>query len=81
MVVEKKTILQVNSPDVQYTDDEIISNYRYETTRVDVDHNGNLVATPKVTEYTFKTKSKIPKFGLMLVGWGGNNGSTGTYFH
>ena len=27
---------------------------------------------------TFRTESKVPKVGLMLVGWGGNNGSTVT---
>src|SRR5690349_12710174 len=27
---------------------------------------------------TFKTQRKVPKFGLMLVGWGGNNGTTVT---
>jgi myo-inositol-1-phosphate synthase len=26
--------------------------------------------------YTFKTKRRVPKLGVMLVGWGGNNGST-----
>ena len=25
---------------------------------------------------TFRTERKVPKLGLMLVGWGGNNGST-----
>jgi myo-inositol-1-phosphate synthase len=78
MVVEKKNTILVNSKDVKYTDDEIISEYRYETTLVDVDCNGNFIVTPKTTEYTFKTKRKIPRFGLMLVGWGGNNGSTVT---
>ena len=26
--------------------------------------------------YIFKTSSKVPKTGIMFVGWGGNNGST-----
>lgn len=34
--------------------------------------------TPKCVEYQFRTKRKVPKLGLMLVGWGGNNGSTCT---
>ncbi len=29
-------------------------------------------------EYKFRTQRKVPKLGLMLVGWGGNNGSTTT---
>ena len=78
MVVEKDNLVKVNSSNVKYTEDEIISEYCYETTQVDIDHDGNLIATPKLTEYTFKTKRKLPKFGLMLVGWGGNNGSTVT---
>lgn len=30
------------------------------------------------TVVTFRTERKVPKLGLMLVGWGGNNGSTVT---
>ena len=36
------------------------------------------VARPKEVEYQFRTQRKVPKLGLMLVGWGGNNGSTCT---
>lgn len=32
--------------------------------------------TPTSTKLLIRTKMKIPKLGLMLVGWGGNNGST-----
>lgn len=74
-------ILKVNSPNVKYTEDAIISTYRYETTETHLkQHDGNriLTVTPKVTTYTFKTSTKVPKLGLMLVGWGGNNGSTVT---
>lgn len=35
-----------------------------------------MIIEPKAINYTFKTDMKIPKLGLMLVGWGGNNGST-----
>lgn len=34
--------------------------------------------TPKRQLFTFKTERKVPKTGLMLVGWGGNNGTTVT---
>lgn len=34
--------------------------------------------TPVNTEYTFKTDSNVPSLGLMMVGWGGNNGTTVT---
>ena len=72
-----KMSIKINSPHVQYTQDTIISSYEYEQTSVTRDHEGNFTATPKKVNYTFETKTKVPKFGLMLVGWGGNNGSTG----
>ena len=30
------------------------------------------------TSLTFRTERNVPKVGVMLVGWGGNNGSTVT---
>jgi Myo-inositol-1-phosphate synthase. len=33
-------------------------------------------ATPVSTQLHIRTKRQVPKLGLMLVGWGGNNGST-----
>jgi myo-inositol-1-phosphate synthase len=66
----------VDSPNVAYTDNEILSNYTYRTTSVSLSGNGKMIATPKETKYDFKTTRKVPKVGVMLVGWGGNNGST-----
>ncbi|KAI5301855.1 Myo-inositol-1-phosphate synthase, partial [Ascosphaera pollenicola] len=40
--------------------------------------DGKYIATPKETVYDFKTSRKVGKVGVMLVGWGGNNGSTVT---
>jgi len=34
------------------------------------------VAKPSVNNFRFKTNTVVPKLGVMLVGWGGNNGST-----
>lgn len=70
--------IKVNSPNVQYSDDAIIADYQYQTTEAILEGDGNYVLTPKSTKYTFKTESRVPKLGLMLVGWGGNNGSTVT---
>ena len=67
----------VASPNVTYTEDEIISKYTYRTTDVDV-VNGTVVAAPKETVYDFKTQRNVGKVGMMLVGWGGNNGTTVT---
>lgn len=68
----------VQSPNVTYTDNEIASKYTYRTTSVTQDANGKYVATPKELVYNFKVDRKVPKVGMMLVGWGGNNGTTVT---
>ncbi|KAI5797443.1 myo-inositol-1-phosphate synthase [Peziza echinospora] len=71
-------VFVVQSPNVTYTDTEIRSTYTYRTTKVTKDANGKFVAQPLSTTYDFKTERVVPKVGLMLVGWGGNNGSTVT---
>jgi myo-inositol-1-phosphate synthase len=73
-----KDLFTVNSPNVVYTEDQIKSKYTYRTTSVEQTADGKYVATPKETVYDFKVERKIPKLGMMLVGWGGNNGSTVT---
>ncbi|KAI5927074.1 myo-inositol-1-phosphate synthase [Camillea tinctor] len=71
-------LFTVNSPNVTYTDNEILSKYTYRTTNVTRGANGKYVATPRETLYDFKVDRKVPKTGMMLVGWGGNNGTTVT---
>uniref|UniRef100_A0AAV1TCB0 inositol-3-phosphate synthase n=1 Tax=Peronospora matthiolae TaxID=2874970 RepID=A0AAV1TCB0_9STRA len=61
----------VNSKNVVYTDDEITSQYTYTTTRVE-----GTVVTPLEEKYTLKTQRRVPRLGVMIVGLGGNNGST-----
>lgn len=73
-----KDLFKVSSPNVTYTDSEIRSKYTYRTTLVDQTPEGKYVATPKETVYEFKVDRKVPKTGVMLVGWGGNNGTTVT---
>ncbi|CZT41435.1 probable myo-inositol 1-phosphate synthase (MIPS) [Rhynchosporium secalis] len=70
-------LFTVNSPNVVYTDNEIRSKYSYRTTLI-TESDGKFVATPKETIYEFKVDRKVPKTGMMLVGWGGNNGTTVT---
>jgi len=65
----------VNSPNVNYTESHIVSDYVYRTTEANVVDN-KVVITPKETKFTFKTEVSVPKLGVMLVGLGGNNGST-----
>ena len=55
-----------------------MSKYTYRTTSISQGADGKIRATPKETVYDFKVDRKIPKVGVMLVGWGGNNGSTVT---
>ncbi|KAL4816472.1 hypothetical protein BDW67DRAFT_175414 [Aspergillus spinulosporus] len=74
----RATLFTVNSPNVEYTETEIKSTYAYHTTDVSRSADGQLIATPKTTTYHFKVDRKVGKVGLMLVGWGGNNGSTVT---
>ncbi|KAI0455951.1 myo-inositol-phosphate synthase [Xylaria acuta] len=74
----KGDVFVVDSPNVTYTDSEIRSRYTYRTTSVAKGADGKYVATPKETLYNFKVDRKIPKTGMMLVGWGGNNGTTVT---
>lgn len=75
---EDRVLFTVDSPNVVYTDDTIKSKYVYRTTAVEKSASGQYVATPKETVYDFKVDRKVGKTGMMLVGWGGNNGSTVT---
>ncbi|KAL6068233.1 Myo-inositol-1-phosphate synthase [Balamuthia mandrillaris] len=67
--------LKVNSPNVKYTEEAIISEYTYHTTSVKTTREG-VVVEPLSKKYVFKTERKVPKLGVMIVGLGGNNGST-----
>ncbi|XP_033638734.1 inositol-3-phosphate synthase-like [Asterias rubens] len=67
----------VESPLVNYTDEFIESDYSYQTTRVHKD-NGRIKVVPVNTQVKFRTERRRPRLGCMLVGWGGNNGSTVT---
>uniref|UniRef100_A0A665V4R2 inositol-3-phosphate synthase n=1 Tax=Echeneis naucrates TaxID=173247 RepID=A0A665V4R2_ECHNA len=69
--------IYVNSPNVRYTDTHIESKYTYQTTSVKKEGN-TVTVTPCTTEMTFRTEKHVPRLGVMLVGWGGNNGSTVT---
>lgn len=74
----KSDLFTVDSPNVVYTDDAIKSRYTYHTTSVTRSSDGKYVAKPKETAYDFQVDRKVGKVGVMLVGWGGNNGTTVT---
>lgn len=77
---EERMNIKVSSPHVSYTDEAITTNYKFNDTRVNVVKNDDgtteYKAEPMSTAYQFRTARKVPKTGLMMVGWGGNNGTT-----
>ncbi|KAF0411257.1 Myo-inositol-1-phosphate synthase [Gigaspora margarita] len=76
-VPNTSNIFKVTAPHVKYTDTHIISDYVYHNAIVSKnDVEGTFEVLPTETKYQFKTELKVPKVGLMMVGWGGNNGST-----
>ncbi|KAJ2354540.1 Myo-inositol-1-phosphate synthase, partial [Coemansia sp. RSA 2618] len=73
------TAFKVDSPNVRYTDGTIESDYAYDSTVVSRDPaSGKFSAKPTQVQYKFRTKTNVGRVGLMMVGWGGNNGSTVT---
>lgn len=74
----RQDLFTVSSPDVTYSDEHIKSKYVYRTTAVTKSATGKYVATPKETVYDFQVDRKVGRVGMMLVGWGGNNGTTVT---
>lgn len=75
---ETRDLFVVDSPNVVYSEEAIRSKYTYRTTSVTKGADGKFIATPKETMYEFKVDRRAGKVGMMLVGWGGNNGTTVT---
>lgn len=69
--------IEVDSPAVRYSATEISAEYSYESTAVSIEA-GRVVAKPVSDKFLFTTQRAVPKLGVMIVGWGGNNGSTMT---
>lgn len=65
----------VNSPTSQFSDEFITSKYEYRGATV-VSSVDRIEVTPTVQNFEFRTDRKVSKTGLMMVGLGGNNGST-----
>ncbi|GAA5885146.1 hypothetical protein JCM16303_005875 [Sporobolomyces ruberrimus] len=72
--------IQVTSPYLTYSEQELLAKYVFHSTSVKktVDSEGHVRydAKPVEKELEFKTVRNVPKTGLMLVGLGGNNGTT-----
>ncbi|XP_022228941.2 inositol-3-phosphate synthase [Drosophila obscura] len=68
--------LEIISPKVRVDDDFIETDYEYQTSHVKRTASGQLQVHPQTTALKIRTGRQVPKLGVMLVGWGGNNGST-----
>jgi myo-inositol-1-phosphate synthase len=65
----------VDSPAVRYESDAIEATYEYHMTACERTATGMHVK-PVTQTFEFRTERKVPRMGVMLVGWGGNNGTT-----
>ncbi|XP_058870127.1 inositol-3-phosphate synthase 1-A-like [Acipenser ruthenus] len=72
-----ETPIKIEGPNVKYSEKYIESQYPYHSSEVSLE-NGTYKVKPSTTHFTFRTERKVPKLGVMLVGWGGNNGTTVT---
>lgn len=71
--------ITVSAPNVTYSDAAITATYGYDTTAVKIDEaTGNVSVAPVTEKFVFTTQRKVPRLGVMIVGWGGNNGTTVT---
>ncbi|KAM7343588.1 inositol-3-phosphate synthase [Cochliomyia hominivorax] len=68
--------LEIVSPKVQITERFIETDYEYQTSQVKRLANGKIQVIPETINLRIRTDRQVPRLGLMLVGWGGNNGST-----
>lgn len=77
MTVQYNPKVKVVSDKARYTDGSLLSKYTYHNAIVEKDGDEYTVQ-PFAEDYEFKVDLKVPKLGVMLVGLGGNNGSTTT---
>lgn len=68
----------MSSPNVTYTKDTVEAKYDYQSTQVKLGQDGSVTCEPTSSKIVFRTQSKPRKTGMLLVGWGGNNGTTVT---
>ena len=59
--------LNVDSPNVQYTDDHITSSYVYDTTELECSEDGKFTVRPREQSVQFQTARKVPKVGYALA--------------
>jgi myo-inositol-1-phosphate synthase len=69
---------RIKSKNVDSGKDFVTSNYLYRSTKIQQDENGSVIVEPVERYYMFRTDKRVPKLGVLLVGIGGNNGTTVT---
>ncbi|KAH6897913.1 inositol-3-phosphate synthase [Coprinopsis sp. MPI-PUGE-AT-0042] len=73
--LRREHAIAVQSENTSFSDEYITSKFTNRGTSVNVS-NGQYVVTPTTQEIEFQTQRKVSKTGLMMIGLGGNNGST-----
>ncbi|KAJ7464166.1 hypothetical protein FB451DRAFT_1562025 [Mycena latifolia] len=73
--IRRPNSILVQSDNTRYTEEHITAKFHNRGSIVDTS-NGQLTITPTVQTYEFQTKRTVGKTGLMMIGVGGNNGST-----
>ena len=69
--------MYINSPNTKIKDEYMYSDYIYEVTKALKNTcTGQYDLVSEFKKYQLRTELRVPRVGLMLVGWGGNNGST-----
>lgn len=70
--------IKVSNDRVSYSPDnsKLSTTYTYQNSIVEESEAGVYSVTPFTKDYQFNVDLKVPKVGLLLVGLGGNNGST-----
>ena len=58
----------VDTKNIEQKENEILSTYTYETSKVVAGPNG-ISIVPYSKKIQFKTNTEVPKLGVMIVGW------------
>lgn len=66
----------VQTGNVTINGNEMISKYQYFTQHVELGADGKVTVVPECKDFQFKTDTKVPRTGVLIVGLGGNNGTT-----
>ncbi|KAJ7218631.1 hypothetical protein GGX14DRAFT_695730, partial [Mycena pura] len=68
--------LTVQSENTLYTEDHITAKFVNRGSNVIVESDGQFLVTPTAQTFEFHIKRAVSKTGLLMIGLGGNNGST-----